>query len=189
MVPSCEAHNNVKSQDDGYAIGIVGLMSAVYAGQFDGSTLHPFARELQKRAHAGKRLRASLIESARPVQTAGGPAVAVTLEPDAVNNVVAAAAKALFYHEHNWNSRWPGSCLVRNPHMLMTDLRPLNSAQAIADMLASIEHKGNRGEKGWEPRGAHPSIFQYQLAEIAAGQPVVRMVFYGAFHFLVLGGD
>lgn len=181
VVPSCDLHNNPKSQSDNYAMTVVGGLHEAKP--------HPFALDLIRRVQRGPRLRASIIESATPVVSSAGQLVSVQVDADTINEAIAATVRALFFHEHGWTQRWPGRCHVHNPHFRMPDLAPGPAANEIERAISGFDELRRRNHPGWELKGEHPEVFAYQLAETAPGRPIMRLVFYGVFTFLAFSDD
>lgn len=189
MVPSCDDHNNPKSQSDDYAMTVVGIMSAVYGGGLNEANPHPFALDLIRRVQRGPRLRASIIESATPVVTSAGKLLSAEVDTETINEVIEATVRALFFHEHGWARRWPGRCHVHNPHFRMPDLASGPAANEIELAISGFDEQRGRAHPGWALKGEHPDVFAYQLAETAPGRPSMRLLFYGVFTFLAFSDD
>lgn len=184
QVPSCDAHNNAKSQDDNYAMTITGIIAAALGGEFDRLHPHPFALELLDRLPHGRRLRATMIERPEPMLTSGGRYYKVSVERTSIDQVIDATARALYFHEHRGERRWPGQCHVHSHIWRSTDMAPGPQAREIELAASGVEELGRRGVPGYELKGPHPDVFAYQLVDMEPGRPIARLVFYGVFTFL-----
>lgn len=181
QVPSCRLHNEAKSHRDSYVMAVIGYIARVYAPYLSGAELHPFVETIRRRAHSQKLLR----DTIEP-QPDGGRAI--TVEQSYVAEMMEFVARALYYHEHQFNRRWPGPCQVIDSHVLPLYPDPLRPDVNAADFFAeNLDYLRRQGQPGYDLKGAHPDVFGYQLYEALFGRVVIEMRFYGALTFYALG--
>jgi hypothetical protein len=176
-VPSCDAHNVDKSQEDQFVQSAVTII-ALCLGR--GADPHPFIERHLKKMHP--RLRASL-ESARLVQTPVGPMYSVKPDIPTISRIMELTARALYYHENEWTRRWPGACIIESPHFRGSDLNPTVGTWIASQAIGGLTELYRRGHEGFALRGPHPEVFAYQVFEVEQ-RLLMRLTFYGAFHVL-----
>lgn len=190
-VPSCELHNNAKSRDENYAIGMIIVLSGLFiASEVPDVPVPPFFRKWFKHVKQGIRMRHT-IETATAISTLGPDGEplggTMTLESHAIDKTVEMMARALYYYHVNHERRWPAVCVVRNMHTIMADLRTPPGESQFSQMEAVVAEFERRGDPRGARRGPHPDIFFYQVVEPQEGLIVMRLVFYQFFRFMVLG--
>lgn len=175
MVPSCPEHNQAKAADDEYSQSVLAMLAAINTNTMDPEKRHPWLTRLIRRMRRGARYRA-ILESAREVETPFGTQVALTVDREALDHVMQATARALYFHAHECRRRWPGDCHVRTPELRGDD----GSLPGSIDLL-TIETALRR-----QPvRGVHHDVFYYQLFDrpernVAA----ILMVLYRSVRFM-----
>jgi hypothetical protein len=187
LVPSCELHNNAKSQSDGYASTTIAVLAHAMSGSFSDDFIRafPFLQKKIATVQTGRRLSRDFIEHAKPLLTI--PAYSMSVEIETLNEVVGSAARALYYRDHSWKRRWPQSCKVVSPHFRHRDLRQPANLEAIEHMLLDFESENVKQKMNVFEKGSHPSIFSYQTIEDPRGGALVmKLKFYGYFLFLAM---
>jgi hypothetical protein len=183
-VPSCDDHNADKSQDDNFSQVVIGVI-ALCVGQ--GALPHPIIRDWLTRARQHPRIRRALVDDAKLVRTPRGPMYSIQPEVHTLARILELTARALYYHEHKWAKRWPGTCNIVSPHFMNGDLYPSDGTligwQAVKQF--NVLYRGK--VQGFELRGPHPTVFAYQVHENEVGL-AMRMTFYGSFHAVAFGG-
>jgi hypothetical protein len=189
-VPSCDTHNTSKAKSDGYTSNAIAAVALCLSNSLGDELIRefPFVRKIIETVQRGTKLRRDFVEQAQPLLTV--PAVAVSVDVQAINHVVESAARAIYYHEKNWKKKWPELCRVVSPHFLHKDLRRPKNLDGIEHLLAGLDSDNVRQHLDLHEKGAHPSIFRYQIFEDAvSGALLVRLVFYGQINFLAGSGQ
>lgn len=188
-VPSCAVHNNSKSQSDAYASKAIATLALCLSDSLNDQLIEkfPFIRKVIETVQRGRKLRRDFIDQAQPLLTVD--AVSVSVEIQTINQVVESAARAIYFHESGWAKQWPEHCLVVSPHFFHEDLRRPKNLDGIERMLDRFDSDNVKRQVNAYERGAHPSIFRYQLIEVPGGRVLVmRLVFYEIVNFLVMTG-
>lgn len=186
-VPSCEEHNTLKAQDDNFVQAAIILFAAAYGNRLGEANPHPFVEKAVKRIQSGTRLRESIIDNAKPVDTPFGPMMAIKPEAGTIRRIIELTARALYYHEYKHARRWPGECRIESPHFLLDNLSPAPQARGVSDVLSAFNELYRRGIEKFALKGPHRDVFAYQLLEHEDQSIIMRLTFYGVFHFVALG--
>lgn len=160
------------------------LFGAAYAGRFSEKEENPFLVKLKERLHGHPRMQRVLRDTAELVDTPEGPMVALRPEVDVIISNIELTARALYFHEHGHQQRWPGMCQINSPHfdMGMTPVAPW-----VGMVLQKFRDLALLNYTGFALKGPHPEIFAYQLLETSE-RTVMRMTFYESFELLAISG-
>jgi len=181
QVPACPIHNQAKSNDDEYVACCIAMNtegSAIATDLFQGPRLRAMSR---REAKLGKRI----FTTARSVMTLErNHTLAISYEVPRINRVIEYTARALYFH--HTRHKWPTECTVVCPR-LQRDSGAIELFQQSAQLSAGMEELRVRRDPNGQVYGAHPDVVWYQLAHVAPGVPLARIMFYGSFEFLVIG--
>lgn len=186
-VPSCPEHNNLRSRDDEYAAAVI-VMNSKSDLAFTMFKSKWVQTLLRREAVLGKRI-FSTARNARVISRNNGllipyDTLAITYEVERIERVIESIARALYYHESEYQEKWVNSCLIKSPKFLNRDL----SYSQDAYILKHINQAFIEGEKNpkleLNKKGSHPDVFYYQFLKLEDKNFIVRIVFYGYFTFL-----
>jgi hypothetical protein len=185
-VPSCDDHNNPKSQDDEYTACAI-VLNAEGSGLALESLASRWIRVLLRNEGAlGRRLFA---QSRPAVTTDGKDTQLVVYERHRVDRVMQMCTRALFFHDHDWKRRWPEHCTVQSPHFLHRDGREAPMTPHLFEMDRAFDQLERQRFPAAVRRGPHPQVFFYQWVEDKCGTVMMRLVFYGGFKFFAHSRD
>ena len=85
--------------------------------------------------------------------TPNGLVFALKPEAPTIRHTFELVARALYYHEHEYRQRWPGTCVIQSPYFLLDDLTRPPGADAMHNMLTAFDAgrlSGSKREFGGE---------------------------------------
>ncbi len=170
-VPSCDAHNTLKSKEDEYLLYVLAMSlpsNDVGINQF----MTKISRAVQRKPKLLDRL---LIEYKNVTvhdteNDKWQNTIAIKPEEHRLNSIFEHIAKAIYFHETG--CIWSGNVNILIEFMLsLTNVeqneRQSQMVNSFNEMLNSVEHKGN-----------YPDVFSYQIVQ-DKGKFLIRMHFYG----------
>jgi hypothetical protein len=175
-VPSCDAHNTAKSQDDEFLL----LALVVYIGNNKAGEDH-FFRKIRRAVQRMPGAFRKKIDDSFHVAGIPGTGAALQFDRDRFDHEIDMIVRALYFHE-------TGTILTLRVRVETPMFHIREGHQLKFDAAAQELATGVRGFIGPNTRwsGADPDIFQYRFRhEPAESLFAVEMLFYG--HFQVVG--
>ncbi len=171
-VPSCDAHNSLKSKDDEYVLLIL------IHGYFNNKAGRDHFNVKAVRALTRRRaMLTALYANQAPVTVDAEPTVAVNIDRPRFNTALERICQGLCFYETG--ARWPKGIEIHTPLLVATD-------QPDADYINVLVTRLSKAVigclKNSERRGENPDIFWYQLlVDKTKDRLLCRMSFYGGF--------
>ena len=175
-VPSCDAHNTAKCQDDEYLAFVLATHfanNAVAARQI----LTKVVRALSRRPSL-----TAFFQTQRPILLDGAETLAYEIDNDRFERALSQMARALYFH--HFSEKWLAPLAIHSPAVFQFDNPDAAGLQRSKENLARMAF----GFMSNQPRlGANPEVFWYQVYRDTSQEfLMVNMVFYEGVHMVVL---
>ena len=171
-MPSCEAHNTMKSREDEYLLYVL-VMSLTSNEVAKSQFLTKVWRAIERRPKLLERLMLTTREVTvhDKVNDTWHDTIAIQPEEQRLVGIFTCIAKAIYFHERA--TQWPGKISVLHEFMLSFEDLAQNERQR------AIEQELNAVLRDVPCKGEYPDVFCYQFVEMES-MPFVRLHFFGS---------
>ncbi len=171
-VPSCDAHNSQKSNDDEY------LLLVLVHGYFNNQAgREHFNKKVVRALTRRPAMLLALYGNQTPVTVDAVPTVAVDIDRGRFNRALKQVCQALQVLRHG--ERWMDEIEIHTPVLLSMN-EP--DSDKINELVANVSKAIAKELDGIEKRGDNPEIFWYQmLVDKEKKRLLCRMKFYEGF--------